>query len=96
MTDTFAGSHVRHGTHSGWSKHQDLGERPCDPCWRAKSDYDKRRKNTPLVKLKNRAHARAQQKAYQRLAHKYNKLYRQYYVEEKAIALREAGLEDAI
>lgn len=32
LYDTFKGSQTRHGTPSGWRKHQDLKEPPCAPC----------------------------------------------------------------
>lgn len=83
-TDTFAGSRVRHGTHSGWRLHQKRGERPCDPCYRAKADYNRRRRSAPdLVRAARRA-ARAQRLAYKELAHRYPAEYAALYAEHKA------------
>ena len=35
-TETFAGSRTRHGTNSGWRRHQILGERPPDAATRTR------------------------------------------------------------
>lgn len=93
---TFPGSRTRHGTQSGWSKHQSLGERPCDPCYQAKQEYDARRRSAPEQTRRNRAAARAQQRAYSRLAHMYPALYAALYAEEKArIAAEDTATEAA-
>lgn len=80
--ETFPGSRIRHGTHSGWTRHIRDGERPCDPCYAAKAQYDRRRRSAPEVIRASRLRARAQHRAYQALAHKYPDeyaaLYRQF------------------
>lgn len=63
MERTFENSLTRHGTPSGWSLHQSRGERPCDACYRAKSEYDRRRNSAPEQTRKNRLNARAQARA---------------------------------
>lgn len=81
MSDTFPESTTRHGTPSGFTKHQVNSERPCDACIRAKSDYDARRLNSTELRDRNRAYASAAGLAKKRLvaAHKaeYDALYRQ-------------------
>lgn len=57
---SWASTSVRHGTPSGWSLHQRLGERPCDPCYRAKADYDTRQRALPAKIARDRQHAKAQ------------------------------------
>lgn len=73
-------SPARCGTTSGWSKHQDLGEKPCEACRKAKSEYDARRRNQPEQLLRSRIRAKAQFIAYQTLQHKYPKEYRDAYL----------------
>lgn len=72
-------SPARCGTTSGWSKHQDAGEKPCEACTRAKSEYDARRRDQPEQKRKSRIRAKAQFRAYQTLQHRYPKEYREAY-----------------
>jgi hypothetical protein len=83
---------VRHGSHSGWTLHRDLGERPCDPCYKAKQAYDRRRKAAPEETIRNRAHARAQSRAYRELASMFPQLYKQLYEEHRERSFEEAGL----
>lgn len=90
---TFAGSTVRHGSASGWREHQKRGQEPCDSCKAAKSAYDKRSRAAPVKVLKSRLSARAQYRAYGRLAKLYPDIYRALYAEEKDRAFREAGLQ---
>lgn len=86
MQETFKGSKVRHGTESGWRKHQELGERQCTPCYQAKAAADKRRRGTPRATLISRARSRAQQRALLMLARqfpaRFKILYRSYLREE--------------
>jgi hypothetical protein len=84
---------VRHGTASGETLHRELGEQPCDPCFRAKQAYDKRRREVPEQTLRNRLSARAQHKAYTELAYMFPQLYRQLYEEHRDRVFEEAGLE---
>ena len=81
-TETFAGSRTRHGTNSGWRRHQILGERPCDACFRAKAEYDKLRRDIPEKALRNRQAAEAQRFALSRLSHMYPTTYALLYAEE--------------
>lgn len=89
----FEGSTVRHGTHSGWSLHLKLGQDPCTPCYQAKQEYDKRWHSAPERIRRNRLHAKAQAKAYQRIAREFPALYRRYYEEFRDQLLTEAGME---
>jgi len=75
---------TRHGTHSGWALHQELNERPCDPCYQAKATYDRRRKDAPEVTRRSRVSAKAQQRAYGELARLYPDVYRALYQQHKA------------
>jgi hypothetical protein len=63
MSTTFEGSVTRHGTPSGFRRHQVVGEIPCDSCKRAKREYDQRRLSAPEKARKNRLKARAQARA---------------------------------
>lgn len=89
----FAGSTVRHGTTSGWSLHKKLGQDPCTPCFLAKQEYDRRWISAPEKTKRNRLHAKAQAKAYQRMAKEFPSLYRRYYEEFRNELLIEAGME---
>jgi hypothetical protein len=88
----FSNSRVRHGTYSGWNKHQTRGEPPCDACYRAKADYDHRRRETSDVKLRQRVLARAQHRAVKELAHRHPDEYRQLYLRFKAELLEAEGI----
>src|SRR5262245_51554790 len=92
----FPNSKVRHGTYSGWSRHIEANERPCTPCYNAKQQYDYRRREAPLVRLKSRLSATAQFRAYQRIAHQYPRLYAKLYKEERDRMFIEAGIESEI
>lgn len=83
---------VRHGTQSGWRLHQHLGERPCDPCYRAKAAYDAERKSQPAETIKSRISAAAQRRALTELSHRHKAEYDELYVELKRQAFEEAGL----
>ena len=74
----------RHGTYSGWRRHQELRERPCDACYAAKQAYDRRYRAAPERTRVSRLHAAAQSVALRRLAALYPDLYREFYIEEKA------------
>jgi hypothetical protein len=71
----------RHGTTSGHTQHLLDGERPCDACRAAKAAYDKRHREAPEARRRDRANARAQGRALRELrrAHvdEYHALYEQ-------------------
>ena len=76
-------SNVRHGTASGWRKHQKDGTGPCDACVRARSEYDRRRLEAPEATNRNRLTARAQHLALMRLMRAHKTEYDVYYIEAK-------------
>jgi len=82
MTRDWSTTRTRHGTPSGWSKHKELGEEPCEACYQARQEYDRRRSASPENLQRSRISARAQNKAYGDLAalypEKYAKLYAKY------------------
>lgn len=90
MSKTFAGSRTRHGTPSGWQKHKEMGDDPCAACFAAKADYDRRRRAAPERQRQARLNARAQSKAYVRLAAMYRDDYRRLYEAAKAELTAEA------
>lgn len=73
----------RHGTPSGAKRHERLGERVCDACARAKSDYDKQRRDIPENTRRNRLKSRAQTQALKRLRALHDAEYKALYAEEK-------------
>lgn len=83
----------RCGTPTGYSRHQDRKEKPCDACAEAKREYDKRWRSATETQQRNRISAASQQAAYRRLAHLHPGLYQAFYAEEKEQRLRDAGLE---
>lgn len=93
MTDTFPNSITRHGTHSGWSKHTKAGERPCDPCFFAKKEYDARRLAAPEKTRLNRLRASAQNKAHTALSRKYRGEYLTFYTEFVQELAEQHGIE---
>ncbi len=74
---------TRHGNVKGWRRHQKAGEKPCEACTRAKSEYDARRRNSDAETRSARIRGRAQIRAYQRLAHEFPEKYATYYAEAK-------------
>mgnify|MGYP001573058000 CR=1 FL=1 len=80
---------ARCGTVSGWGRHRDNGEKPCDACARAKSDYDARRREIPEQQLKSRIRAKAQFRAYQTLMRRYPEEYRWAYERQLILVRRE-------
>jgi hypothetical protein len=84
----------RHGTHSGWSLHITLRERPCDPCYHAKQQYDRRRRSAPEQTRRSRLSAKAQIGAYRELAHRYPDEYRAAYQRIKAEVFAAAADSD--
>lgn len=89
--EQFPGSKTRHGTHSGWSKHKQRGEKPCDSCTRAKEVYDARWLSASDNTKRNRLYAKAQIRAYQSLARKYPEEYQKAYEAERDRLLEEHG-----
>lgn len=69
----------RHGTNAGFSAHQVAGERPCDPCYRAKQAYDRRRLSATPYQAANRRAAKAQSRALQILRHNHEDEYQVLY-----------------
>ncbi|MGH7791414.1 MAG: hypothetical protein ACREOB_03780 [Thermodesulfobacteriota bacterium] len=84
---------TRHGTPSGFRRHQTLGERPCDPCFYAKQTYDKRRKSLPEFIIKDRLNAKAQSLALKELKNNHYNEYKDYYDRCKAQLTKEAENE---
>lgn len=82
--ENFPGSKTRHGTHSGFTKHVKAGERPCDPCYRAKEAYDDAYRGQPQQVIKKRLAARAQGRASMALRQKYPEEYKALYAQFKA------------
>lgn len=75
---------ARCGTLSGYARHKLDDNKPCDACTAAKREYDKRWRAAPERTRKSRLSARAQQKAYGRLAREFPDKYAAYYAEAKA------------
>ena len=84
MSGTFANSKIRHGTASGYRKHQELGEWPCDACSRAKQSYDKEWRSAPERVKKSRRSAAAQRVAIRELTRRHRDEYRKLYLQARA------------
>lgn len=84
---------VRHGTNSGFSLHQDLGEDPCNACYTAKQVYDAQRRSAPFERVNARLHATAQGRASQRLRRLHPEEYKWFYDDEKKKLLEERADE---
>lgn len=82
----------RCGSISGYSAHQERGERACDACAAAKARYDAELLSVPENKLRNRLHAKAQSRAYRALYHKYRDEYDEIYATERDKLYAEHGL----
>ena len=81
---------ARCGTPSGWSRHKNDGERPCNACFKAKAEYDARRRNASSeAVVVSRARAAAQARANTALRRRYPEEYRALYV----AALQDVGQE---
>ena len=89
----FLGSGVRHGTANGYSKHQALGESPCEMCRIAKHEYDTRNRAIPEKTKRNRLRARAQSRANTELRRRYPDEWKLIYDKHHNVLLAEAGLE---
>lgn len=68
---------TRHGTHSGWSRHQLLDEEPCDMCREARSRYDQSRSDAS--KQARRFAARVQSAAKTELVRRHKAEYDEIY-----------------
>ena len=79
MATTWANSTVRHGTQSGWRLHLNLNERPCDPCYAAKAEYDRDRRSVSGHVLISRLSARAQSMTNTQLRHNHPVEYKALY-----------------
>lgn len=84
MSRSFSGSSIRHGTQSGWTEHARRDEDPCAPCFAAKQEYDRKRREDPDRLLQARLHAKAQYLASKRLRHAHKEEYDNYYQDAKA------------
>lgn len=91
--EAFEKSKTRHGTISGWRKHQQDGTEPCTSCNEAKASYDKRWRDIPENTLRNRLNAKAQGRALTTLRKKYAVEYKALYDEAVTALLAEHGLE---
>ena len=80
----------RHGTPTGYGQHQTAGEKPCDACTAAKSEYDRRWREATGRQKSDRLAARAQNKAETRLRRMHPNTYRILYAEELAKLKAEA------
>ena len=89
----FEGRKVRHGTPSGWRRHQADGTEPCQACTLAKSHYDWRWRSGDLQTKKNRLRAKAQALALAELRKRHQTEYDAIYDRAVATLFREAGLE---
>lgn len=78
---------IRCGTTSGWTRHFSLDEKPCDACCAAKAEYDHRRNTSGPTAIKNRQHAKSQQRALKRLKDAHPDEYRELYLAAKAEVL---------
>ena len=87
--DSFAGSKTRHGTPSGFSKHQKLKEAPCEACRAAKAEYDARLRAADSKTLASRRAAKAQGRALQALRTRYPLEYRELYEQAKRLLAAE-------
>lgn len=81
----------RHGTAAGWTLHKQLDEDPCDACYRAKQEYDKRYKSAPEATRRARLHAKAQRKAEREIVARFPEEYRELYLKYKQQLIEEDG-----
>ena len=79
----FTNSKTRHGTTSGYALHKRRDENSCSSCQKAKSIYDRARRELPPRQLLARASSRAQAYANKRLKAAHLQEYHQYYEEGK-------------
>lgn len=74
---------TRHGTNSGYSTHQHLNERPCDPCFNAKKAYVARRYADPERLKRRQFTSRAQGVATTKLRAMFPEIYQALYTAAK-------------
>jgi hypothetical protein len=73
----------RHGTITGYARHQRRGEKPCERCAAAKSKYDKKRRLEPMKLKMSRLQAKAQSQATSKLRRNHAEEYQILYQEAK-------------
>ena len=83
------GDDSRHGTPSGANRHVKAGEDPCDACRAAKAEYDRRRRESDEVAVRNRMHAKVQRLALSDLKRAHEDEYRVLYLAHKETVFRE-------
>ena len=82
----------RCGTATGATRHAVRGEKPCDACRAAKSEYDRRWRAAGDNTRKNRLSAQAQTRALRALKDSHPDEYRDLYVAAKNELFTAAGL----
>jgi len=93
--DRLPGVNARHGTTSGFSRHQEMGEEPCESCRAAKAYYDWEWLQAPDKVRRNRLFAKAQARATTELRRAHPEEYAEAYQRHRAALLAEAMAEDA-
>jgi len=78
LTD-WSNTRIRHGTRSGWNLHRKLDQRPCDACYKAQADSNKRYRSSDARTRRARQTTRAQMLAYGRLARNHPEEWRELY-----------------
>lgn len=86
---------VRCGTPTGYTRHQNAGEKPCDACTLAKREYDADWRAQPERVLRSRLSAKAQYASYRELARRHKVEYDALYAENKAVLFTEHGIESS-
>lgn len=82
-TLTWKTTRRHHGTYSGYRLHGQLNEDACDACYRAKEEYDARRRASEPARIKARRKAHAQNRAIVRLRHAHYDEWLKLYREER-------------
>lgn len=83
---------ARCGTVSGYTKHHNNNEKPCDACAKAKAEYDERRRTAGKNTIRSRIHARAQGLAERDLRNSHPAEYKALYEKYKALLFEEEGI----
>jgi hypothetical protein len=79
------------GTYAGWNVHMKAGERPCDPCRDAATEYARTRRNErPDVREQERRDSRARSAAVWRLAAMHRDEYELLLADELRVEARRA------
>lgn len=84
---------TRHGTTSGYSKHQEREEEPCELCRMAKAEYDRRWRDADTVTQRNRVGSKAQGRALTELRKRHREEYLSLYRAERDRLFTEQGLD---